>query len=119
MIIVMIIAYSRHDLALTAGLLFLCTKRLTWPEDFLFPSEKKALRPMPGGALAPSSTSPALLTINLLIVRVVIQQLLLRPKVPRRTARIDCRCRRSARACRRACLPTGLSTKLWGTDYDL
>ena len=81
MIIVMIIAYSHRDLAPIAGLLFLCTKRLTWPEGFLLPSEQKALRPMPGGALAPSSTSPALLTINLLIVRVVIQQLLLRPKV--------------------------------------
>ena len=80
-ILIIIMAYHHLDLTLISGLLFLCTKRLTWPEGFLLPSEKKALRPMPGGALAPSSTSPALLTINLLIVRVVIQQLLLRPKV--------------------------------------
>ena len=39
-IIVMIIAYSHRDLALVAGLLFLCTKRLTWPEGFLLPSEQ-------------------------------------------------------------------------------
>jgi hypothetical protein len=58
----------------------LTTKRLEWPSEFLLPSEVSVLFRKKDGSFAPSQMSPPVLLLNLLVVRVVVWQLLLRPK---------------------------------------
>jgi len=58
----------------------LTTKRLEWPSQFLLPSEQAVLMQKKDGSYAPTQMSPAVLLLNLLVVRVVVWQLLLRPK---------------------------------------
>ena len=59
----------------------LCYRRVHWPSDFaLLPSEKAALRLQASGCYAPTEASPRLLAVQLVLTRVLLQRLLLRPR---------------------------------------
>jgi len=58
----------------------LTTKRFLWPEGALLPSVKRTLELRTDGTAAPTDASPVAVVLQLLLVRVVCEELLLRPR---------------------------------------
>ena len=67
---------------LLTSLHVLCHRRVHWPNEFrLFPTERAALTQLPDGSQAPASGDSArLLAVHLVLTRVLVLQLLLRPE---------------------------------------
>ena len=59
----------------------LCHRRMHWPSEFgLYASERATLLRQSDGSDLPSADAPARLALGLILTRVAVQQLLLRPK---------------------------------------
>jgi hypothetical protein len=67
--------------ALLEQIHFLTSRRINWPPDVLYPSERAALRIGADGASQQlTAESPRVLTIGLVFTRTLLQRLLLRPR---------------------------------------
>lgn len=66
--------------ALLQSLHFLTSRRINWPRNTLYPSERALLRVEPGGASSITPGSPRVLTVGLLLTRTLLHRLLLMPR---------------------------------------
>eukprot|EP00967_Tisochrysis_lutea_P148370 scaffold283359_cov26-Tisochrysis_lutea.AAC.1 len=63
-----------------SNIIFLTTRRICWPEGLLLPSVRATLDLYEDGGAAPTAESPAAIVLQLIAVRLVCEELLLRSK---------------------------------------
>ena len=66
--------------ALLQSLHFLTSRRINWPSNALYTSERAALHMAASGASSITATSPRVLTVGLLLTRTLLHRLLLQPR---------------------------------------
>ena len=66
--------------ALLQSLHFLTSRRINWPSNALYASERAALHMAASGASSITATSPRVLTVGLLLTRTLLHRLLLQPR---------------------------------------
>ena len=66
--------------ALLQSLHFLTSRRINWPSNALYTSERAALQMAASGASSITATSPRVLTVGLLLTRTLLHRLLLQPR---------------------------------------